>query len=280
MAKVILSAFADEYSSVFTEQLSALNGFGIDYIEVRGVDGKNVSELNSEEVKLAKLKLDDYGIKVSAIGSPLGKIKLDGDLKSHYETAKRVCETANVLGAKNIRMFSFYMPDGKTADECESLVFDAVGNLLKIADEFSVTMCHENEAKIYGESPQKCKKLLDNFGGKLKAVFDMGNFVLDGFKPYPDAYSLLNEHIEYFHIKDSLYAGAIVPPGKGEAQIKQILDDYKLNGKKDTFITLEPHLQTFDGLNALVGKSFDNPYKYENGKVAFIDAVNKIKELI
>ena len=108
----------------------------------------------------------------------------------------------------------------------------------------------------------------------------MGNFVLDVFKPYPDAYKLLFDYIEYFHIKDSLYAGAIVPPGKGEAQIKNILDDYKLNGKKDTFITLEPHLQTFDGLNALVGKSFDNPYKYESAEVAFTDAVSKIKELL
>ena len=280
MAKLILSAFADEYATDFTSQLKALNNFGFGYIEVRGVDGKNVSTLNNEEVKLAKTKLNDYGIKVSSIGSPLGKIKLDDDLNAHYETAKRVFETANELGAKNIRMFSFYMPDGKTPDDCEAEVIDAVGNLVKIASEYGVTLCHENEAKIYGESPEKCKKLLDTFGGKLKCVFDMGNFVLDGFKPYPDAYNLLSNHVEYFHIKDSLYAGAIVPPGKGEAQIKQILDDYKLNGKKDTFITLEPHLQTFDGLNALVGKSFDNPYKYENAQVAFTDAVNKLKELI
>ena len=63
-------------------------------------------------------------------------------------------------------------------------------------------------------------------------------------------------------------------------QIKEILDDYKANGKKDTFITLEPHLQTFSGLNALVGKSFDNPYKYENQQAAFTDAVAKLKELL
>ncbi len=53
-----------------------------------------------------------------------------------------------------------------------------------------------------------------------------------------------------------------------------------VNGKKDTFITLEPHLQTFSGFNALVGKSFDNPYKYENREAAFLDAVKKLKELL
>ena len=71
-----------------------------------------------------------------------------------------------------------------------------------------------------------------------------------------------------------------MPPGKGEAQIQAILNKYKAEGKKDTFITLEPHLQTFAGLNALVGKKFDNPYKYENQQVAFTDAVEKLRELL
>lgn len=280
MAKLITSAFADEFSSVFTEQLEALNKFGIGYVEVRGVDGKNVSTLNDLEVKEAKKKLLDYGIKASSIGSPLGKIQLDGDMSNHYETAKRVFETANELGAKYVRAFSFYLPEGKTNSECRSMVLDALEGLVKISEEYGVTICHENEAKIYGESPDACLDVLEYFGGRLKCVFDMGNFVLDGYKPYPDAYKKLFNYIEYFHIKDALYAGAIVPAGKGEATIKEILDDYKLNGKKDAFITLEPHLQTFDGLNALVGKSFENPYKYANQQEAFTDGVKCLKELL
>ena len=195
------------------------------------------------------------------------------------ETAKRVFETANELGAKNIRMFSFYLPEGKTREECKGQVFDALSSLVKLSKDFGVTLCHENEALIYGESPEKCLEILEYFKGDLKCVLDMGNFVLDGYNPM-DAYKLLGEYIEYFHIKDALYAGAIVPAGKGEAQIKEILDDYKTNGKKDTFITLEPHLQTFSGLNALVGKTFENPYKYNDQKAAFTDAVAKLKELL
>lgn len=279
MAKLILSAFADEYADSLKEQCQALNGFGFGYVEMRGVDGKNVSTLTKEEVKSAKKTLDDYGIKVSSIGSPLGKIKLDGDIPAHLETAKRVFETANELGAKNIRMFSFYLPDGKTREECKGQVFDALSSLVKLSQEYGVTLCHENEALIYGESPDKCLEILEYFKGELKCVLDMGNFVLDGYNPM-DAYKLLGAYIEYFHIKDALYAGAIVPAGKGEAQIKAILDDYKANGKKDTFITLEPHLQTFSGLNALVGKTFENPYKYNDQKAAFTDAVAKLKELL
>ena len=279
MAKLIVSAFSDEYADGLVEQCKALNGFGVSYMEMRGVNGKNVSILTKEEVKNAKVVLNDYNIKVSSIGSPLGKIKLDGDIEGHLETAKRVFETANELNAKNIRMFSFYLPEDKTREECRGQVFDQLTKLVNLSEEYGVTLCHENEALIYGESPEKCLEILEYFDGKLKCVLDMGNFVLDGYNPM-DAYKLLKKHIEYFHIKDALYAGAIVPAGKGEAQIKEILDDYKENGEKNTFITLEPHLQTFSGLNALVGKTFENPYKYKDQKEAFIDAVAKLKELL
>lgn len=279
MAKLIWSAFSDEYSQDLVEQCKALNGYGIGYMEARGVNGKNISVLKKEELSDMKKTLADYGIKVSAIGSPLGKIRLDGDVDGHMDLAKRICETANELSAKYVRIFSFYLPEGKTREDCKGQVYDGMERLVKISEEYGVTFCHENEAKIYGEAPEKCLELVEYFGGRLKAVLDMGNYVLDGHDPMK-AYETLKPYIEYFHIKDSLYAGAIVPPGKGEAQIKAVLDRYKAEGTKDTFITLEPHLQTFDGLHALVGKAFDNPYKYENQRVAFTDAVEKLRGLL
>ena len=278
MNKLILSAFADEYADDLKAQCEALNDFGIEYIELRGVNGKNVSVLTEGEVKETKKILDDYGIKVSSIGSPLGKIDIKGDLNGHFETAKRVYETANILGAKNVRMFSFYSKE-TPFNKCKSEIYSGLEKLVDLSDDTGLTLCHENEALIYGESPEKCLEIAEYFGGRIKCVFDMGNFVLDGYEPM-SAYKLLLEHIEYFHIKDAFYTGAIVPAGKGEAKIKEILDDYKENGRKDTFITLEPHLQTFSGLNALVGKSFDNPYKYDNQKAAFTDAVEKLKGLL
>ena len=279
MSNFKISAFSDEYSDSLIEQCKALSRLGIEYTEMRGVDGKNVSVLTKEEVKNAKAVLSEYGIRVSAIGSPLGKIKLDGDIEAHFETAKRVFDTACELDVKNIRMFSFYLPDGRNREECRGQVFASLEGLVKLSEEYGVTLCHENEALIYGESPEKCLEIAEYFGGRMKLVFDMGNFVLDGYEPLA-AYELLKDYIEYFHIKDSLYAGAIVPAGKGEASIKEILDKYRASSDRDTFITLEPHLQTFSGLNALVGKSFDNPYKYENQQIAFEDAWDNLRRII
>ncbi len=280
MSNIILSAFSDEYSDIFTEQLEGMKGFGINNIELRHADGKNVSEMTEADVEKLKAALDKYAVGVSAIGSPIGKVTLDSDLEAHFKTAERVFKTASTLGAKFVRIFSFYAPEGKDITEMKDEVTAALRRLLDLAKKYGVTLCHENEANIYGATPARCRELLDYFGGELKCVFDMGNFVLENEKPFPDAYELLKDYIAYFHIKDALYEGAVVPPGKGDANVENILKAHMASTDKDFFITLEPHLQTFSGLNALVGRSFDNPYKYENAKAAFTDAVNKLRELI
>ena len=95
-----------------------------------------------------------------------------------------------------------------------------------------------------------------------------------------EAYETLKDHISYFHIKDALSQGAIVPAGKGEAKIKKILTAHRAYAKDDFFVSLEPHLQTFSGLNALVGRGFENPYQYPDARTAFEDALKKFKELM
>jgi len=279
MAEFILSAFADEYSSRFPVQLDALRSFGIGYIEPRFIDGKNVADLDTPEAEAVKKQLDDAGIRVSAIGSPLGKINLADDFDAHLEKARRVMETARILDTERIRVFSFYLREGLSRDDCRGEVLEKFGAMADLADSFGVTLCHENEAKIYGESPERCLDLMKTFGGKVRCVFDMGNFVLDGYRPYPDAYGLLADYISYFHIKDALSAGAIVPAGCGEASVREILHAHR---KKygDVLLSAEPHLQTFDGLNRLVGKGFVNPYQFESKEAAFAEAVKCIKELL
>ncbi|MBQ8409868.1 MAG: sugar phosphate isomerase/epimerase [Clostridia bacterium] len=279
MSKWIVSAFADEYSASLEGQIKALTENGLKFIELRFIDGKNIADMNTTEVKTLKNRLDRAGIMVSAIGSPLGKINLADDFEAHLEKTKRVCETANLLETDKVRMFSFYLHKDKSREECREEVLDKLGRMLDVADGFGVKLCHENEAKIYGETPEYCIDVLKHFGGRLRAVFDMGNFVLDGCDPLA-GYGLLKDYIEYFHIKDAMAAGAIVPAGCGEARIGEILHLYREDSKKDVLLSIEPHLQTFDGLNALVGKSFDNPYKFETKEIAFTEAVKRTKELL
>lgn len=277
MTKILLSAFSDEYNSDIDIQIKMLRENGLNYIEPRFIGSKNIADLTGSEVKELKAKLGD--LKVSSIGSPLGKINLADDFEMHLEKTKRVLEIASGLGTKNVRMFSFYLRSDDTLDSARGEVIVKLGKMIELAKSWGITLCHENEAKIYGESPERCLDLLETFKGDLGCVFDMGNFVLDGYNPV-QAYYMLKAHIRYFHIKDSLAAGAIVPPGKGEGHIAEILKKHREYSKEDFIITLEPHLQTFDGFNSLTDSTFDNPYKYETQELAFMDALGKIKEIM
>lgn len=279
MSEFKLSAFADEYAAATEEQLQGLATLGIGYIELRHLDGKNIAKLSEDKVRQVKSRLDHYGIRASAIGSPLGKIKLDGDMEGHLEDARRVFQAANLLGTPHVRMFSFYPPDGQDIATLREQVLEALERLISLAQAHGVVLCHENEARIYGNTPQRCYDLLSHFGGRLRCVFDMGNFVLEGVEPL-SAYKLLQPYIAYFHIKDALAAGAVVPPGCGDAKIREIITAHKSYADADFFVSLEPHLQTFSGLNALVGRGFDNPYKYPDPKTAFTDAVEKFRGLV
>ncbi len=279
MAQILISAFADEYSHDPLLQVQTLKSHGFKYIEPRFINGKNVADLTEDEARELRTLFDENGISVYSIGSPLGKISIEDDLDAHLVRAENCFRVANILGASRIRMFSFYLPEGKSREECRDDVLYRVGALLDLADKYNLILCHENEARIYGETPEYCLDLFRHFGGRLRCVFDMGNFVLDGCRPYPHGYELLCEYIDYFHIKDSLPERAIVPPGLGKACIAEILAAHKARGN-DFVITLEPHLETFAGLNSLVGSTFENPYKFDNEQVAFDEAANRLIKIV
>lgn len=280
MATIRFSAFADEYSARLDEQLAVLTRLGYSYLEPRGVDGKNISCLTDEDVHAMKQKLDASGLAVDSVGSPLGKIKLSDDFAGHMELTRRTCEIACALGAKRIRVFSFYL-NGESHETAREQVLDRLGHMLDVADRYGVVLCHENEAGIYGESPDACLDLMKNFAGRLRCVFDMGNFVLGGYYPFPQAYRKLKPYIDYFHIKDTFPNGTIVPPGCGEADIAAILGEHlREAGDRDVIISLEPHLHAFVGLDALTTRPMNLPYSYVDGKEAFLDAASRLGALV
>ena len=117
MAKFKLSAFSDEYAKELDSQIEGLVKNKVKMTELRGVDGINVSDLTVMQAMNVKSKLDAFGIGVSAIGSPIGKIKITDPMEPHLNKLKQTCEVAEIMGTRRIRMFSFYIPEGNY-DEC------------------------------------------------------------------------------------------------------------------------------------------------------------------
>lgn len=273
-------AFADEASSCLDGQIAAMRRNGLDGLEIRGVDGENVSAIPLQKAKEVRRKLDDAGLCVWSIGSPLGKIDIEtGDFAAHLEQLRHTLQVAQVLGAKRLRMFSFYMPAGKDPADYRGKVLEQLGEMLRVGEGSGVLYCHENEKGIYGDNAARCAELYRQFPD-LRGVFDPANFVQCGQETW-SAWELLHDRIDYLHIKDALADGSVVPAGKGMGNVKRILDAYRAKG--GAHVTVEPHLQVFEGLTALEqsgNTSHVGGYCYDSSEAAFDAACNALKELL
>ncbi len=280
MANFVLSAFADEIDASFDTQLLSLKKLGINMLELRGVDGKSFVTLTDDEVDAVKEKLEKANITLSALGSPIGKIAVDGDFESHKALLERIMDIGDKLGCKRIRMFSFYPAEGMERSEFAEKVYSLLEELLEMAEERGFTLCHENEKGIYGQSPESVKELMDRFGGRLKVVLDNGNFPFCG-EDASGAYALLKDYVEYMHIKDCDGEGIIVPPGYGNAYLKETLAQINKDVCSDFILTVEPHLMMFTGLASLSDTDdIKHKYSFADGYEAFEFAVNEIRKML
>ena len=271
-----LCAFADEADAMLTGQIAAMQRNGISLLEIRGVDGQNISVLSPSKVREVANLLSDNGLKVWSIGSPTGKITLRDDWKAHLDSFKGMLDAAAVFGAEAFRMFSFYDAQGEKNE-----VIDRLGTLCELAKGYRVKLCHENEKGIFGDTPQRTRELLDALPG-LGGIFDPANFIQCGADILP-AWELLKDRIDYLHIKDAMKDGTVVPAGYGVGCLETVVTDFLRRGGE--VLTLEPHLSEFTGLQGLekegertiVGSAH---FSYRDNNESFDAAVNALKAIL
>ncbi len=283
MANFILSAFADEAGGGLLDQIEALKANGITHIEPRGLDEGNISSFTAAQAKKVKETLDANGIGVSSIGSYFGKIGIKDDFKPHFEEFKQCVENACILGTKNIRMFSFYMPEGEDPAVYKDEVFERLEKMADYARKSDIWCCHENEKGIYGDIDDRCLQILTAFEGRIKGIFDPANFIQCHVEILP-AYEKLKDYIEYMHVKDCRMAdGFVVPCGKGDGHIAELLRRFR-EKDGDRFLTLEPHLKVFAGLENLEltgGKeSVKEEFEYPTNRDAFNAACDALHAVL
>ncbi|WP_281758733.1 sugar phosphate isomerase/epimerase family protein [Alicyclobacillus hesperidum] len=223
--------------------MDVLEDEAISHIEFRGVWNKNVLDLSNAELESVRNQLRARGIRVSAVGSPIGKISVHDDFGEHLQKFERAIAIADTFDTPFIRIFSFFIPDDSSADEHRTEVLWRIGELVRRAEEAGVVLLHENEKGIYGESPARCLDLFATCSStSLQAVFDPANFVQCGVKPFHEALPLLQSHVAYVHIKDALFEGKrVVPAGEGDGEVRDVLAALFQRGYNG-FLSLEPHL--------------------------------------
>ncbi|HEU5011434.1 MAG TPA: sugar phosphate isomerase/epimerase family protein [Roseiflexaceae bacterium] len=240
---VTLSAFGDEIADDLETQLDVLASEQVFHLELRGAWGQNVLDLSDEQLQQAKNLLDERGFGVSAIGSPIGKSELSKPASFELERLDRAIAAAQALGTRFIRVFSFYVTPDDAARQRDE-VLKRMRMLAERAAAASMTLVHENEKGIYGDTAERCHDLITSVNSPaLRQAFDPANFVQVGVKPMAEAWPLLADVTIHVHIKDAVFAdGGVRPAGQGDGALPELLAALVERGYRG-FLTLEPHLK-------------------------------------
>lgn len=285
---VLLSGFADEAANdkLAVQQFSAFAALGLRYYSIRFIDVgsgiKNAMQLNDDELQTVRKMQDDYGLQVSSIGSPIGKVKLkdvdDGTANRYVpfdeylkQDVAHACDLAETLGSKLIRGFAFYHPKGTKPEDHLDQVCDQLGQIAEACDARGLTFGLEVEANLVGQNGALLAEIHRRVNHPaMLTIFDGANIVTQGFSADEvyHQYLQMKPGLGWMHIKD--YAdpsptGRIdhvdeaslknfVPADMGDCGHEAILRDFgkflpelhqrmTARGAAGVFLDLEPHVK-------------------------------------
>ncbi|MCW3768297.1 sugar phosphate isomerase/epimerase [Paenarthrobacter sp. PAE-2] len=249
-----LSGFGDEVDPDPAIQAAVLLALGASHIEVRSAWGTNVSELEPADVERLKAVLDDKGLKVSAVASPIGKVDVSLPVEHELGRLRQIISVAKALHTKYVRIFSFYRAEGQSQEDIRDAVIERMSALAAEAEANGIILLHENEKGIYGDTPERVLDIMEAVGSPaLRVAWDNANFVQVGVKPYTQGYTLLRPYLEYFQVKDALATtGEVVPSGEGDGELDETIAALAADGYTG-FASLEPHLAAAHELGGFSG---------------------------
>ncbi len=263
-----ISGFADEIAADADVQIGTLQEAGLAHLELRAVGGTGVLDMRAEDVESFKERLAAAGIAVSSIGSPIGKVQIRSDLEEHFARFEIALARAREFATPFIRVFSFYH-QGEEPEDCRDEVLAFFARMVDRAEAEGRVLLHENESHIYGDVPARCADLLRTIDSPhLRAAFDPANFIACGADPLAEAWPLLDQFVDYFHIKDKIAdSGRVVPAGCGDGGLPEILTRAVARGFAG-FLSIEPHLKA------------DDPEYGGDGPERFLKAVAGLRQVL
>lgn len=237
-----LSAFADEAGPSTEEQIAAAQKAGLNQIDIRGLEGFNVSELPLDVAQVTADKLKEAGITVGMFGSPLGKIDITEDFEIDIAKLRHIAKLAPIFNCNAVRIFSYFNKEGKPHEEWQAESLKRLGALKEEAKALGLVLYHENEKHIFGDKCADVVTIANELrdGETFRLIFDFDNYNQTGEDVWEN-WQQLKDATDGFHLKDSTKENQHVPIGQGAGYAREILTDAFKAGWSGP-ISLEPHL--------------------------------------
>jgi len=223
MPQVVISGFADE--AVYDrdvadprEQLSVFSALGLlhytpRFVNLSGKHGgnKNVIYLDADEFTRLRELNDEYDMKVSSLGTPIGKSALvEGKpSKGKYKSRQEVMDdldkafTAGFkLSTRLLRGFSFYPPEGDDTGKYYQQALDMLGKIKDSCEREGFLYGIEVETGLIGRDGQTVSRFLEDLGSpNVVGVYDGANVHVQGLNSVGE-YINMERRLGWMHMKD------------------------------------------------------------------------------
>ena len=237
MATFTLSVLTDEISQDFGRACEvAAREFGLGYVELRAMHGKNIMNWDAHDVAEARAILERFKLRVSEMASPVFKTDWPGAPKSPFspkkpefgadftyeqqnELLERAIELAHAFNTPYVRVFDFWRLDDQAPHR--SAIDDRIRQAAAEAGKKGATLTLENELACNTATGDEAARLLNAVRERtLMLNWDPGNAAARGEVAYPDGYAKLpKDRIGHVHCKDVVFTAdrksEWVPMGKG-----------------------------------------------------------------
>jgi sugar phosphate isomerase/epimerase len=250
-----VALITDEVSPLLDEGLAFARQEGLNTVDLRVVDGRNVLALSKPELEDVARRLRAAGLTVSCLCTPLLKWNAPGkhsDIKGDqfgfdlgdrpprliYEQA---FEAAEILGARHLRIFSYLAYEGYRAEDLRQ----PLGELLDLADTFDMKLHVENEGVCNVAGFGQLYDLVAHFAHpRLRALPDIMNAYRAGYPTSDDELARLLPFTDILHVKDySNTAQRTVPVGEGDISFARLFAATFASHDKPLTLTIETHAQ-------------------------------------
>jgi L-ribulose-5-phosphate 3-epimerase len=243
-----LGGIGDEAALGIAGQIAAVRSLGWHQLELRTVDGTDLSELPARAIDRIAGEISEAGLSVPCVDSRIGNWAwpITRAFSDDLAELDAVSHAARRLGARYIRVMS-YQNDGLTEHEWAAQAIRRLKLLAARAADADLVLLHENCSGWAGRSAARAVTLLSEVDSPgLRALFDIGNPVAHGYDG-PAYLAEVLPWVEHVHVKDALTppadgaAAHFTAPGEGTARLAHCMATLLASGYQGVF-SIEPHV--------------------------------------
>ena len=255
---MFITGFTDEASPSIEGQIEMCRRLGWSKIDLRAIDGVNITKLPEHGFEEVFEKLSSAGIQTVSFGSEIANWgrRINDPLEWDIEEIERAIPRMQRMGVEMIRIMSYRAPNGPvgTDPDMEREIVRRLKEIVRRAEDGGVICVHENCETWGGQSPEHTLFLLEQIDSPaFQLVFDTGNpfatYDHRGEEPYTYQDSLgfyrqVKDAVRYVHIKDGRVLNEKVQysfPGEGDGQVPELLAELQNDGYNGG-ISIEPHV--------------------------------------